>query len=163
MPAIEVVDHARLAERLAECVREAAALALSMFQTPIKTWTKAGASPVSDADIAVDRLLRERLTGEGEGFAWLSEESADDPARLTARNVWIVDPIDGDIGVAHRRSSRLSPGLDRDLEHRKRERGGFAHAFCQASGDAFVIYDLNGLQRSNPRRVWSARWCRSER
>jgi myo-inositol-1(or 4)-monophosphatase len=25
----------------------------------------------------------------------LSEESADDPARLTARHVWIVDPIDG--------------------------------------------------------------------
>jgi len=95
LPAIEVVDYARVAERLAECVREAAALALSMFQTPIRTWTKAGASPVSDADIAVDRLLRERLTGGGEGIAWLSEESADDPARLTARSVWIVDPIDG--------------------------------------------------------------------
>jgi myo-inositol-1(or 4)-monophosphatase len=95
LPAIEVVDRARVAERLAECVREAAALALSMFQVPIKTWTKAGASPVSEADIAVDRLLRERLTGEGDGCAWLSEESADDPVRLTARNVWIVDPIDG--------------------------------------------------------------------
>jgi len=95
LQAIEVVDYERVAGRLAECVREAAALALSMFQVPIKTWTKAGASPVSDADIAVDRLLRERLTGQREGFAWLSEESADDPARLTARNVWIVDPIDG--------------------------------------------------------------------
>ena len=29
------------------------------------------------------------------GFAWLSEESVDDPARLAARHVWIVDPIDG--------------------------------------------------------------------
>ena len=95
MPAIELVDRALVAERLAESVREAGALALSMFQVPIKTWTKAGASPVSDADIAVDRLLRERLTGHGDGFAWLSEESADDPARLAARNVWIVDPIDG--------------------------------------------------------------------
>lgn len=95
MPAIEVVDRAQAAARLAECVREAGALAHSMFQTPIETWTKAGSSPVSEADIAVDRLLHERLTGDGSGFGWLSEESVDDPARLAARYVWIVDPIDG--------------------------------------------------------------------
>jgi len=66
-----------------------------MFGAPIKSWTKAGESPVSEADIAVDRLLRERLSAEGDGFGWLSEESVDDPARLAARHVWIVDPIDG--------------------------------------------------------------------
>jgi len=66
-----------------------------MFGTPVKNWTKGESSPVSDADIAVDRLLHERLTGDGSGFAWLSEESVDDPARLSARYVWIVDPIDG--------------------------------------------------------------------
>src|ERR1700728_815205 len=95
LPAIEVVDRARAAARLAECVREAGALAHSMFGAPIKSWTKAGESPVSEADIAVDRLLRERLSAEGDGFGWLSEESVDDPARLAARHVWIVDPIDG--------------------------------------------------------------------
>jgi len=67
-----------------------------MFKTPLKNWTKGEAlSPVSDADIAVDVLLRERLTGDGESIAWLSEESVDDLARLDARYVWIVDPIDG--------------------------------------------------------------------
>src|ERR1700676_3036902 len=67
-----------------------------MFKTPLKNWTKGEAlSPVSDADIAVDVLLRERLTGEGESIAWLSEESVDDLARLDARYVWILDPIDG--------------------------------------------------------------------
>ena len=66
-----------------------------MFQTPLKNWTKgAASSPVSDADIAVDNLLRERLMSGG-GIAWLSEESVDDPVRLNARYVWIVDPIDG--------------------------------------------------------------------
>jgi myo-inositol-1(or 4)-monophosphatase len=35
------------------------------------------------------------LSTEGNGVAWLSEESVDDPARLSARYVWIVDPIDG--------------------------------------------------------------------
>ena len=95
MPVTDVADWARAAERLADHVREAGKLALSMFQTPIKSWTKAGSSPVSDADVAVDGLLRERLSADGSGIAWLSEESADDPARLAARYVWVVDPIDG--------------------------------------------------------------------
>ncbi len=95
MPATDAVDLAAAAARLAACVREAGLLALSMFGTPINNWTKAGSSPVSDADIAVDRLLRERLIDGDSGFGWLSEESVDDPARLAARYVWIVDPIDG--------------------------------------------------------------------
>jgi myo-inositol-1(or 4)-monophosphatase len=76
-------------------VREAGALALSMFGTPIKNWIKGASSPVSEADIAVDKLLRERLNDAAPGVGWLSEESVDDPARLSARFVWIVDPIDG--------------------------------------------------------------------
>ena len=96
MPATEVVDPALAAARLAARVREAGALALSMFKTPLKNWTKGtGTSPVSDADIAVNELLHERLAGANEGFGWLSEESADDATRLDARYVWIVDPIDG--------------------------------------------------------------------
>ena len=95
MPATEAVDLEVAAARLIAGVREAGALALSMFGAPIKNWTKFGSSPVSDADIAVDRLLRERLMDAGSGISWLSEESVDDPARLSARYVWIVDPIDG--------------------------------------------------------------------
>ncbi len=96
MQATEVVELQQQAARLAEAVREAGALALSMFKTPLKNWTKGEAlSPVSDADIAVDVLLRERLTADNAAIAWLSEESVDDPVRLDARYVWIVDPIDG--------------------------------------------------------------------
>jgi myo-inositol-1(or 4)-monophosphatase len=95
LPAAEAVDRERAAARLAAAVREAGALALSMFGAPINNWTKFESSPVSDADIAVDRLLRERLMQAGSEITWLSEESVDDPARLAARYVWIVDPIDG--------------------------------------------------------------------
>jgi myo-inositol-1(or 4)-monophosphatase len=95
LPASEAVDLTELAARLAACVREAGLLARSMFGTPVKNWTKGESSPVSEADIAVDRLLHERLTGEGSDFGWLSEESLDDPARLASRYVWIIDPIDG--------------------------------------------------------------------
>jgi myo-inositol-1(or 4)-monophosphatase len=95
LPATEV-DLPGQAARLEKSVREAGALALSMFGKPLDSWTKGEAqSPVSAADIAADNLLRERLTSDNPGIAWLSEESVDDPARLEARYVWIVDPIDG--------------------------------------------------------------------
>ncbi|MFY9693069.1 MAG: 3'(2'),5'-bisphosphate nucleotidase CysQ [Xanthobacteraceae bacterium] len=96
MPATEVEDLTQISARLEAAVRDAGALAHSMFGTALKNWTKGPTeSPVSEADIAVDDLLRAQLTAGNDGVAWLSEESADDPARLAARYVWIVDPIDG--------------------------------------------------------------------
>jgi myo-inositol-1(or 4)-monophosphatase len=76
-------------------VREAGALALSMFRTELRTWTKGASSPVSEADIAVDQLIRRRLQDATPRYGWLSEESADDLTRLDKDLVWIVDPIDG--------------------------------------------------------------------
>src|SRR5690348_1968148 len=54
---------------------------------------KAGHDPVTDADKAIDAILRQELLRNGEG--WLSEESVDDPSRLEKSRVWIVDPLDG--------------------------------------------------------------------
>jgi myo-inositol-1(or 4)-monophosphatase len=74
-------------------VREAGAVALTYARADLKHWTKEKDSPVSEADIAVDALLRQRLGGTG--YPWLSEEVEDDLARLSASRVWIIDPIDG--------------------------------------------------------------------
>jgi myo-inositol-1(or 4)-monophosphatase len=91
-----VDDFTQISAQLEATVREAGVLARGMFGASLKNWTKGPAeSPVSEADIAVDDLLRTRLTAGNDGIAWLSEESVDDPARLAARQVWIVDPIDG--------------------------------------------------------------------
>ncbi len=86
---------ARDAALLADTVREAGALALSMFRTELKNWTKGASSPVSEADIAVNDLLERRLRGATPAYGWLSEESVDDDERLGKPLVWIVDPIDG--------------------------------------------------------------------
>jgi myo-inositol-1(or 4)-monophosphatase len=80
---------------LVNAVREAGALALKAFRGSIKQWAKGKSSVVCEVDLAVDKLLHERLTGSAGGYAWLSEETEDDPARLNAKTVWIVDPIDG--------------------------------------------------------------------
>jgi myo-inositol-1(or 4)-monophosphatase len=97
LPAAEPpIDGATIGRQLAVAVREAGALALQKFRSPLKSWTKGtGASPVSEVDIAVDELLHARLTAIDPAVAWLSEESVDNPARLSAPCVWVVDPIDG--------------------------------------------------------------------
>jgi myo-inositol-1(or 4)-monophosphatase len=84
-----------VADALEGAVREAGALARKAFGTRIRTWVKEHNSPVSEIDIAVDHLLKERLATIAPDAGWLSEESEDDPARLGASRLWIVDPIDG--------------------------------------------------------------------
>ncbi len=74
---------------------EAGALAMRYFRQNPNVWEKDGGSPVSEADIAVDDLLRTRLLAARPGYGWLSEETADDGSRLDRERVFLVDPIDG--------------------------------------------------------------------
>ncbi len=86
-------DLDAIAKTLTATVRDAGTVALKTFKGDLKHWTKAGDSPVSEADMAVDALLKQRLAMPGVG--WLSEETEDNPARLDMRRLWIADPIDG--------------------------------------------------------------------
>ncbi|MFV2093668.1 MAG: 3'(2'),5'-bisphosphate nucleotidase CysQ [Hyphomicrobiales bacterium] len=92
MPAPDIARDFALAEA---AVREAGTLARAYFFAAQKTWAKGDDSPVSEADKAVDGLLARRLAGARPDYGWLSEETADNPARLDRARVWIVDPIDG--------------------------------------------------------------------
>ncbi|MDA1133002.1 MAG: 3'(2'),5'-bisphosphate nucleotidase CysQ [Proteobacteria bacterium] len=84
-------DHALLCA----AVREAGTLALTFDPVQVRRWDKGPGQVVTDADIAVNELLRERLTNARAAYGWLSEETADDGKRLSCARVWIVDPIDG--------------------------------------------------------------------
>lgn len=82
---------------LTEAAREAGRIALGYWRKSPRAWDKAmGAGPVTEADLAVDRMLRAELCAARPGYGWLSEETEDDrAARLAAERVFIVDPIDG--------------------------------------------------------------------
>ena len=82
---------------LTDTVRAAGAIAMRYFGSDYRTWRKEGGSPVTEADIAVNRYLCETLTTARPDYGWLSEESPDDPARLASARVFVVDPIDGTI------------------------------------------------------------------
>jgi myo-inositol-1(or 4)-monophosphatase len=94
-------DRSALAARdcLAAAAREAGALALGFFRhgaaTSAEVQSKVGGSPVTEADLAVDALLKRRLGEAFPGAGWLSEETADDADRLSRRALLVVDPIDG--------------------------------------------------------------------
>jgi histidinol-phosphatase len=57
----------------------------------LRVETKADLTPVTDADRAVERLLRERIEHDRPGDGVLGEEEGDDGGSTR----WIVDPIDG--------------------------------------------------------------------
>jgi len=78
-----------------EAAREAGQIAMRYFRRDPKTWLKDVDNPVTAADLEITTFLRERLLAIDPEAGWLSEETADDPARLTKRSVWVVDPIDG--------------------------------------------------------------------
>ncbi|MGE0830546.1 MAG: inositol monophosphatase [Hyphomonadaceae bacterium] len=80
---------------MAQAAREAGALTAAHFGKSVKTWSKGAAGPVTEIDLAVDALLKERLGSARPDYGWLSEETADNPERLEKSRVWIVDPIDG--------------------------------------------------------------------
>ena len=88
-----------LAPAVRDAARRAGDLALPYFragaQTAAKLWYKGQSSPVTEADIALDTFLKDHLAELLPQAGWLSEETADDPARLGQSHVWIVDPIDG--------------------------------------------------------------------
>jgi myo-inositol-1(or 4)-monophosphatase len=79
---------------LEETVREAGHIARRFFGGEFKRWNKTE-GPVTEADLAVDTFLNDRLKTARPGYGWLSEETEDDASRLTARMTFIVDPIDG--------------------------------------------------------------------
>ena len=78
---------------------EAGALAVDMRKLDrLNVRSKDGGSPVTDADLEVDALLRRRLMAARPDYGWLSEETADDESRLRTERTFLVDPIDGTAG-----------------------------------------------------------------
>jgi len=97
---LPVLEDLKLLE---DTVRQAGDIARKFYGGDYKRWSKEGGSPVTEADLAVNAFLRERLAPARPDYGWLSEENADDPARLTKRDLFIIDPIDGTIAFLKNR------------------------------------------------------------
>ena len=81
---------------LIEAARGAGRIAARYFRDDPETWDKPDdAGPVTEADLAVNDMLHDRLMDARPDYGWLSEETPEDPARLAASRVFVIDPIDG--------------------------------------------------------------------
>ena len=81
---------------LEDCARAAGEIARRHFGAGPRVWDKGdGQGPVTEADLEIDAYLRTRLLAARPDYGWLSEETADDPVRLSRARVFVVDPIDG--------------------------------------------------------------------
>lgn len=81
--------------QLEEAVRAAGAEAMRFFRKDPRSWMKDAHSPVSEADLAADAVLKRHLSAMRPDYGWLSEESPHTPAPAGGSAIWIVDPIDG--------------------------------------------------------------------
>ena len=81
---------------LHEAAQVAGEIAARHFGQGVRRWEKGGGQgPVTEADLEIDAMLRKRLLAARPRYGWLSEETADSPARLDCASVFVVDPIDG--------------------------------------------------------------------
>ena len=81
---------------LIEAARGAGRIAARYFRDDPETWDKPDdAGPVTEADLAVNDMLHDRLMDARPDYGWLSEETPDNHARLGAARVFVIDPIDG--------------------------------------------------------------------
>jgi len=90
---------ARALLALVDAARLGGETALEFFRLGERTSAdiayKPGNSPVTGADLAVDRKLSQILRAAFPAAGWLSEETEDDPARLACVQILVLDPIDG--------------------------------------------------------------------
>lgn len=90
-----------------DLIRDAAlaagALAEAERAKGLKITAKSGGSPVTNADLAVDDMLKDRLLTARPEYGWLSEETADSADRLSRQRIFVVDPIDGTVAFMKNR------------------------------------------------------------
>ena len=80
-------------EKIIDGMVKAGEKVLEVYETDFSTEKKDDDSPITQADIESNKILKEVL---GEiGIAILSEEDLDDKKRLSEEKIWIIDPLDG--------------------------------------------------------------------
>ena len=162
---------------ITEAAREAGELAQTLRRRGLTTEYKSGDnSPVTNADLAADRLLTERLRAARPDYGWLSEETADDADRLSRQRVFVVDPVDGtrsflkdrpwwSVSIAVVEGDRaisgavFAPDLDQMFTAAADQGAKLNGAAIRASGTSELDdCRMIGDQRMFDHPAWPARW-----
>lgn len=94
-PAIDRDTAAALMEPLTDIVVEAGAAILAVSRSTMQVEGKSDGSPVTEADMAADRIIADGLKKLVPHIPALSEERTDLAARPYKNSFFLVDPLDG--------------------------------------------------------------------
>jgi 3'(2'), 5'-bisphosphate nucleotidase len=94
-PLIEADAAATLMEPLTELVARAGAAILAVNRAAMKIEGKADGSPVTEADLAADRIINDGLARLAPGVPALSEERAQQARPPYEGSFFLIDPLDG--------------------------------------------------------------------
>ena len=84
-----------ITEELLDTFLEAGKIAKEISRRGIKITIKPDKSPVTDGDLAVDQLLREKITNLTPNIPIISEETVNVGIKNKSKTFWLIDPIDG--------------------------------------------------------------------
>ncbi len=134
-----------IVEELLEAFLEAGNIAKETSNRGVKITIKEDKTPVTDGDMAVDRLLREKITNLTPDIPIISEETVNLAEINKNQNFWLIDPIDGTREYIKKRDEyTLNAALIIDLE----PAAGIVYApeknrlfFSYGKGLAFEICD----------------------
>jgi histidinol-phosphatase len=76
-----------------EAARAAAEVIRSLYRQDVPVRTKADASPVTEADVRAEEIIRTLLHKQFPGYGFYGEEGG--AHDMGAESIWLVDPIDG--------------------------------------------------------------------
>ena len=74
---------------------EAGQIAKEISERGVKITIKPDKSPVTDGDLAVDKILSDKIKNLTPDLKIISEETVNIEVQVREKNFWLVDPIDG--------------------------------------------------------------------
>ena len=89
------LDLKNTAEELIDTFLKAGKIAKEISQRGVKITFKADKSPVTDGDLAVDKLLGDKITNLTPNIPIISEETVNLDVKNKDNTFWLIDPIDG--------------------------------------------------------------------
>jgi len=106
-----------ITENLLDTFLEAGKIAKEISKKGVKITIKSDKSPVTDGDLAVDRILRDKIKNLTPNLTIVSEETVNLEIENREKNFWLVDPIDGTRDYINKKDEyTLNAALIIDLE-----------------------------------------------
>ena len=134
-------------EELLDAFIIAGKIAKKISQQGVKITIKTDNTPVTDGDLAVDKILRKKISNLTPKIPIVSEETSTNKNKENLKNFWLIDPIDGTKEYIKKRDEyTLNAALISNLE----PAAGIVYApeknrlfFSYGKGFAFEIYNGN--------------------